>query len=52
MLDHLNTAINYAETFSKGTTLEVVDERTAMLRATVTDGKVERTVGPETRPVL
>jgi hypothetical protein len=52
VLDHLGTAINYAETFGVAATMEVVDERTGMLRATVDQGKTERTVGSERRPVL
>lgn len=52
VLDNLNSAINYAEAFSEKTTLEVVDERTALLRATVTDRKIERTVGTTRREVL
>jgi hypothetical protein len=51
-LDNLNTAINYAETFSEKTTLEVVDERIGMLRATVTDRTIERTVGSIRREIL
>jgi hypothetical protein len=47
----LNEAIEYAQTFGEGATLEVVDENTGMLRATVDQGKVERTVGSVRRPV-
>lgn len=50
--DHLNTAVNYAETFGRGATIEIVDERTGMLRATVDGGKTERTVGSMRRPVV
>jgi hypothetical protein len=48
----LNEAIEYAQTFGEGGTIEVVDERTGMLRATVERGKTERTVGSVRRPVL
>lgn len=51
-LGNLNTAINYGETFGLGATMEIVDERTGMLLATVDQGKTERTVGSVRREVL
>lgn len=51
-LDYLNTAVNYAETFSGGIPLEVVDERTGLLKATVANGEVERTWGAVRREIL
>jgi hypothetical protein len=50
--EHLGTAVNYAETFGQGGTIEVVDERTGMLRASIENGVLERTVGSVRRPVV
>jgi hypothetical protein len=50
--DHLGTAINYAETFGQGGLIEVVDEKTGMLRASMENGILTRTVGSVRRPVL
>jgi hypothetical protein len=49
---HLGSAINYAETFGGKGLIEIIDERTGLLRASIEDGFTQRTVGSLRRPVV